>query len=214
MDKVQLLCDEDKVMLTEFSRRALEHITGRTLNSMHLPFITGYVNANVEKEFHKDRIIIEYAAAACAASVRVDDLDVDDVFEKTKAADKTFIKGLVIPSLVVSIRYEDIADIRKNRIRCLSKSVYDLLHDWDDSVSFKSRARQAWPEQKFRAILTEILHLYNQETRLLSSSVKFLHPFNKALNYFAEPVFEAMEDAAEELTADCAARIYREKRHD
>lgn len=200
-------------MLTEFSRRALEHITGRSTNSLHLPFITGYVNANVMKEVEKDRIIINHAASAFAANTKMADLDVEDIFEQTKAVDKTFVKGLLIPSLAISIRYEDIADIRKKRIRCLAKAVFDLLKSWDDAVSFQSRIRQTWSKQEFKAIMAEILRLYNQETMMLSNSVKFLHPFNRALNFFAEPIFDAMEDAAEELTADCAATIFSEKNH-
>lgn len=213
MGKVEVLCDEDKTMLSEFSRRALEHITGRSRNSLQLPFISEYMNANVMKEYEKDRIIIEHAASAFAANFGVNDLDVDDIFERTKTVDRTFVKGLMIPSLAINVRYDDIAVIRKQRIRCLSKAVFDLLQNWDDSVSFTSRILQTWPEQEFKAVMTEILHLYNQETRMLSKSVNFLGPFNRALNFFAEPVFEAMEDAAEELTADCAARIFSVKSH-
>jgi hypothetical protein len=211
--KVEVLCNEDKAMLSEFSRRALEHITGRSHNSLQLPFITGYMNANVAKEFEKDRIIIEHAASAFAANTGVNDLDVDDIFERTKTVDRTFVKGLMIPSLAINVRYEDIADIRKQRIRCLSKAVFDLLQNWDVVLSFEARVRQAWSEQEFKAIVAEILHLYNQETRMLSNSVTFLNPFSRALNFIAEPVFDAMEDAAEELTADCAARIFRVKSH-
>jgi len=214
VDKIEVLCDEDKAMLSEFSRRALEHITGRSLNSLHLPFITGYVTANVMKEVEKDRIIIEHAAAAFAANTSVEHLDVDAVFERTKTVDRTFVKGLLIPSLAVNIRYEDIADIRKKRIRCLSQAVFDVLKNWDDAVSFKTTVRQTWSKQEFNTVVAEILHLYNEETRMLSNSVKFFHPFNKALNFFADPIFDAMEDAAEELTAEYGSKIFGEERHD
>ena len=200
-------------MLVEFSRRALAHITGLSHGPLQVPFLSAYLDANIMKEVEKDRIIIGQAASAFEMNIGLDRLDIDDIFERTKIVDKAFVKSLLIPSLAVNVRYEDITDIRKNRIRCLSRAVFALLKNWADSVSFETRLRESYPEQDFKTMMAEILHWYNQETRLLSNSIKFLHPFNVAINLFAETVFESMEEAAEELTADCATRIYRVKNH-
>lgn len=198
-------------MLTEFSRRALAHLTGRSLDALPLPFVTEYMNANVMKEVEKDRIIIEHAVAAFTAGTSVEELAVDDIFELTRTVDRTFVKGLLIPSLVIKVRYEDIADIRKKRIRCLSKAVFNLMGNWADSLSFETRIRQAYSEQEFKATISEILYLYNHETRALSNSINFLNPFSTAIKFFAETLFDAMEAAAKELTADCTTKIFREK---
>ncbi len=195
-------------MLTEFSRRALAHLTGRSLDALPLPFVTEYMNANVMKEVEKDRIIIEHAVAAFTANTSVEELAVDDIFELTRTVDRTFVKGLLIPSLVIKVRYEDIADIRKKRIRCLSKAVFNLMGNWADSLSFETRIRQAYSEQEFKATMSEILYLYNHETRALSNSINFLNPFNTAIKFFAETLFDAMEAAAKELTADCTTKIF------
>jgi len=211
VNKAEKLCDRDRELLTAFSKRALAHLTGRPLNALPLPFVTEYMSANVMKEVEKDRIIIEHAVADFEANTRFEELAVDDIFELTKTVDRTFVKGLMIPALVIKVRYEDIADIRKKRITCLLHAVFTLMEHWSDSLSFEARIRQAYSEQKFKATLAEILHLYNQETRALSNSIKFLNPFNTAISFFAGPLFDAMEAAANEVTADCTTKIFGEK---
>jgi hypothetical protein len=208
LDKTAILCDQDKTLLHAFSKRALERVIGRSFASAHLPFVTEYMEANVAKEVEKDRIIITHAAKAFSEGWRPGDLDRDAIFESTKAVDKTFVKNLLIPSLTVAVKYEDIADIRKKRIASLSQAVYDVVTVWDDSSSFETVVQKAYSKQRFREVLAEILHLYNLETKMLSSSIHFLPPFNRAMNFFAESVFDSMTTASEELVSDCAVRIY------
>lgn len=211
MTKAEVLCERDRAMLTAFSKRALSHITGRSFNALPLPFVTEYMNANVMKEVEKDRIIIEHAIAAFKAGTSVDQLAVDDIFEMTKTVDRTFVKGLMIPSLMIRVRYEDIADIRKKRIRCLSKAVFNLMENWADELSFDAGIRQSYSGQEFKAAMAEILHLFNQETRALTSSINFLNPFHTAIKFFAQTLFDAMETAAKELATDCATTIFEIK---
>jgi hypothetical protein len=85
------------------------------------------------------------------------------------------------------------------------------MENWADSLSFEIRTRQAYSEQEFKTVLDEILHLYNQEIRALSSSINFLNLFTTAINFIAETIFDSMEAAAKDLTADCATKIFREK---
>jgi hypothetical protein len=211
VNKAEVLCDRDRAMLTAFSERALARITGRSLNALLLPLVTEYMNANVMKEVEKDRIIIEQAVSAFKAGTSVENLAVDDIFEMTKGVDKNFVKGLLIPSLAIKVKYEDIADIRKKRITCLSRAVFTLVENWADSLPFETRIRQSYSEQEFKTTMAEILHLYNQETRALSSSIHFLNPFNPAIQFIAGTLFDAMEAAARDLTADCATKIFGEK---
>jgi hypothetical protein len=211
VDKAEVLCDRNREMLTAFSGRALAHLTGRSLNALPLPLVTEYINANVMKEVEKDRIIIKHAVAAFKAGTSVDKLDVDDIFEMTKRVDRNFVERLLIPSLVIKVRYEDIADIRKKRIRCLSRAVFTLMGNWEDSLSFEIRTRQAYSEQEFKTVMVEILHLYNQEIRALSGSINFMNLFTTAINFIAETIFDSMEAAAKDLTADCATKIFGEK---
>jgi hypothetical protein len=189
----------------------MARLTGGSFNDLPLPFVAEYMSANVRKEVEKDRLIIEHAIAAYEAGTCVDEQAVDDIFEMTKTVDRTFVKGLMIPLLIIKVRYEDIEDIRKKRIRLLLNAVFNMMKDWADSLSFETRIRQAYSEQEFHATMAEILHLYNQETRALSNSINFLNPFSMAIKFFAGTLFDAMEAAANELTTDCAAKMYGEK---
>jgi hypothetical protein len=211
VNKAEVLCDRDRAMLAAFSERAFAHLTGRSLKALPLPFVSEYMNANIMKEVEKDRIIIEQAVAAFKAGTRIEELAVDDIIEMTRTVDRAFVKGLMIPSLVIKVRYEDIADIRKKRIRCLAKAVFSLMDNWADSLSFETRIRQAYSEQEFKATMAEFLHLYNLEVRALSSSIKFLNLFSTAIEFFADIIFEVMETAAKEQTADCIIKIFGEK---
>jgi hypothetical protein len=207
MDKVGVLCVKDKAMLVEFSSRVLQRISGRTL-FLHLPFITDYLEANVRKEAEKDRIIIAHAAAAFPSCAGDEALVVDSLFEETKSVDAAFVKTLLIPSIAITVRYEDIADIRKKRIQRLLKGVYKLLAQWEEAVSFEECVRKAYSERRFKEDLGEMLHLYSLEIRSLNNSIRFLSPLKGAVNFFADALFDAMQAASTGLVRDCGKKIF------
>jgi hypothetical protein len=209
MDKTAILCEKDKVMLQEFSRRVVKRVTGRSLPAFRLPFIGDYIDANVMKEVEKDRIIICHAAEAFAAGKGPDDMDSDALFEETKTVDHTFVKNLIIPSLSVRVRYEDFAGIRKTRIRLLANDVHRVLRGWDEASSFEERLRSAYAAEQFREAVIEILHLYNLETRMLSRSTRFFPPFRTAMKVFADTLFDVMEAVSRDLADDYAIKIYQ-----
>jgi hypothetical protein len=209
-DKAAILCAQDKAMLQEFSKKALARIIGRSFASAHLPFVSEYMDGNVAKEIEKDRLIITRAAGAFSEGLRSQDLDIDAIFESTKAVDKTFVRHLLIPSLSVTVKYEDIADIRKKRIGCLTNAVFTILSIWGSASSFEQAVQKAYTKTEFTEALAEILRLYSLETKKLTNSVHFLHPFNRAINFFGGAVFDAMVLTADELTASCATRIFGE----
>lgn len=207
MDKVGVLCDKDKALLEEFSKRVLQHIGGLTLFA-HLPFITDYLEANVRKEAEKDRVVITRAAAAFPSCAGDEALIVDSLFEETKTVDAAFVKTLLIPSLVITVCYEDIADIRKKRIQLLLKAVYGLLAQWEDAASFEECVRKTYSKQGLKEELGEMLHLYNLEIRNLNNSIRFLPPFKGAVNFFADALFDAMQTASTDLVRDCGKKIF------
>jgi hypothetical protein len=196
-------------MLYEFSRRSFERLAGHSLLSS-LPFFSSYYDANIRKEADKDRLVIEEAAAAFGAGKPVSDLDLEDIFERTKAVDAAFLKHLKIPLFSKSVRYSDIADIRIQRIWRISRTVYDLLNNWPDTAAFADAVRNAYTEREFKKVLADVLHLYNQETRMLGLSLKFLPPFSKAMSSFSGALFQAMEDATEGMTDTYARKLFGE----
>ena len=206
MDKVTVLCDKDRAMMYDYSRRSLDRIDRHSSRLISLPFFSAYLDANVKKEVEKDRLIIEEAAEAYKAGRPACDLDLEDIFEKTKQVDRAFLGNLLIPSFSFSLRYSDFADIRIQRIWLISRTVYNLLGHWRDTSSFADAVRNAYTGKKFKEILAEILHLYNQETRMLSKSIRLFSPFNKAVSTYVETLYQAMEE-----TSETVADIYTKK---
>jgi hypothetical protein len=208
MDNVGILCDKDNDFLHDYSRRCIERLTGRSLLSVAFPFLSAYLEANIKKETDKDRLIIEHAAEALAAGKEPGDVNVDDIFEKTKIVDKAFVHGLLVPSFSIQVRYEDIADIRKKRIVQIAKSAGEILRAWGAAGSFSEVVQRIYTEQQFRHILQDILHLYNLETKELNNSIKFFSPFNRAIGMFAENVFETMESVSVQMYDEYTEKLY------
>ncbi len=206
MNRIDILCEQDSSMMHEFSRRSLDRISGGTLLSMARSFFSTYMQANVRKEIEKDRLIIEEAAAAYEAGRPACDLDLEDIFEKTKGTDSRFLEGLMIPSFSIVVHYGDFADIRIQRIWRISKTVYALLGRWPEEASFADAAKASFSEDEFRSIIGELLHLYSMETRMLGEAIR--SPFRAAISAAGETLFRAMEEAKEELANDCAKMIY------
>lgn len=204
-----MLCDKDSDFLHDYSRRCIERLTGHSLLSVPFPFLSAYLEANIKKETDKDRLIIEHAAAALAVGREPGDVDIEEIFEKTKAVDRAFVRSLLIPSFSIQVRYEDIADIRKKRIARLSRTAGDVLRAWGDSASFSDVVRTTYSESQFRELLLDILHLYNLETRKLSDSISFFSPFNRAISAFAENVFDTMELVAAAMVDEYSAKLFR-----
>jgi hypothetical protein len=211
MDKPSLLCEKDKALLREFSSRAIRRLSHGPLRAFRVPFVDAYLDANVLKEVEKDRLIIERAAAVFASGEGMREADVDAVFEETKGVDRNFVNHIAIPALSVTVRYEDIAEIRKRRIRSLSRAVSEVLGAWTNELPLEDAVRAAWPETRFRETLTGILHLYNLETRILGRSLRLLPPFHAAAAHVTDALFDAMEAAAKDLVDECAKTLYQER---
>lgn len=208
MDKVAILCSRDSMLLHDFSKLSLEQLKDRSFFCMPLPFLRTYMNANVGKEIDKDRLVIEYAAARFREGRTCCDHDIGEMFELTKQVDRAFLRKVNVPSLSITIRYEDIASIRKSRIDILSRIVHDLLAQWKDGRTFENAVRAAYGKQDFQEMITEILHLYNEETRQLSNSIRVFGPFQMAVGAFAGALYRAMEQAAVDLTTSYTREIY------
>ena len=207
MDKAAILCEKDGALLREFSRRVVRRVTHRAV-PIRLPFIGDYIDSNVMKEVEKDRIVIRRASEVFHAGRGASDTDREELFEETKAVDRTFVQHLRIPVFSLTVRYEDFADIRKKRIRLLVDAVHAVLRGWNDAATLEETLRAVFPLDQFKESLTEILHLYNLETRILSRSVRFLPPFHGVMAKFADVLFNTMETESRDLVDDYANKIY------
>jgi hypothetical protein len=208
MDRVAILCNKSRDLMHEYSRRSLDRVSGHSFVFASRSLFSTYVDANVKKEIEKDRLIIRVAAGAFHAAREARDLDLEDIFEKTKRVDKEFLDTLLIPSFTLSLRYSDFSDIRIQRIWRISTMVYALLRNWPDGASLADAVRNAYTEKEFREHVAEILHLYNVETRVLSKSIRRFTPFSKAITAHLESLFQAMEETKDDITDRYTKRIF------
>lgn len=213
MDKVGILRAKDRQILQDFSRRCMEGLQARSLVSLPLPFLRTYMNANVAKEVDKDRLIIEYAAGRFREGKACRDHDIEKMFELTKEVDKAFLRKVTVPSLSIKVRYEDIEAVRKARIDCIARFVHELLASWEDEKPLEDAVRTAYTGQAFRERMTEVLHLYNRETRVLSNSIRLFGPLQMAVDAFAETLYRTMEEVTESMAGSYAQQIFGKRAH-
>jgi hypothetical protein len=208
MSKVRALCDSDKEMMMAFSSRCVERLNDHAPLKLFLSPFQGLLEANVTKETEKDRLVIEHAAAAFERGSIRTGIDLESLFESTKRIDADFLKKFSSPFLSVTIRHDDFADIRKKRIRSFIEMVFDLLDNWHEGAPLHCIVQKTYTEEGYRAVLTEILHLYNVETKLLGNSITGRGPAAKMTDFFAERLFSTMEKLAMEVAEDYAGRAF------
>ncbi len=211
MKRVDILCDNDRKLMLEFSKLCVKRLNSYFPLKLFLSLFQQFLNANVLKEIEKDRLIIEHAAAAFEKGKDNADMDVDGLFEMTKKVDNNFIKKLANPLFSIDVRYEDFAEVRKARIAAFGNMVFDLLGNWQDALPFADVVKSTFAEQHYRKVLGGILHLYNVETRMLSNSITFDGPAGRMKDLFAAKLFFVMEKTAGEIAAVFARKIYSDE---
>jgi hypothetical protein len=195
----------------EFSRQCITRLGNHLPVRVFLSLFRHFLDANVLKETEKDCLIIARAVAAFDKKGDRRHIDVNEIFEMTKKVDNEFVKKLATPLLSIRIRYEDFEEIRKRRIEALLIVVFDLLRDWQEALPLVEVVRGAFEEKRFHEVLREILHLYNLETKMLSSSISFHGPARKVKELFSEKLFSVMEESAEVIALEYTRRVYVDK---
>jgi hypothetical protein len=208
-DKVSLLRSEHSEMMHEFSRQCVNRLNNNRAFRLFLSPFHHFVEANVAKEIEKDALIIGYAAVCFEGGRGAGDMDMDEIFEKTKNVDRAFLEKL--PSLLkVDVRYDDFKEIRKERIATLVSFVTELLKNWENSLSFSDLVRKTYGEKSFRKIIIDSLHLYNLETRMVgSNSIALPSLARRIKEHLVRTLFIEMEGAARDIADEYANKIYR-----
>jgi hypothetical protein len=209
MDKVSILCNKDKAILHEFSNRYIEKLNGYIMFKLIRPFILGFMEENVQKEITKDRMIIECAVSAFGQGQNAFDLDLDEIFERTKEIDSEFIKKISSLPIYLDVRYEEIESVRKERIQVMARTVFELLGHWNNKRSFIAVVMDTYTEDRFRNVMYSILHLYNLETEVLGNSIIMMSHIPGSKYSLAHKLYKIMEETAVEVVLEYAYRIYK-----
>jgi hypothetical protein len=206
--RIEILCNKDAAVMDEFSRKCFTRLKSNLMFGLFLSFLKDFMDANVVKETKKDKLIIEHAGSAFRKGRSLGIRDTDEIFELTKEIDSEFVEKASVLPLSIHIKYEDFEDIRKERINLIFRAVVALLSAWTDSLSFKDAVRETYTKIQYRDVLSDFLHLYNLETRILSNSIRLLHPGKLAKDMIVGKVFATMETVAQEITGHCTKEIY------
>ena len=202
-----MLDGKNREMMHEFSSRCIGRIEGHVpLKALLAPFHR-FLEANVEKEADKDRLIIECAVAAYYDGTDLGAVSREELFEETKRVDAAFLKKVSIP-LLTDVRYQDIADIRNKRIDVLFGTVCDLMKNWKEHHSFSETVRKTYSPEQFRKIIIDILQLYRLETMMVAASIKLPSPARKAKDLIEPKLYAIMELVAEEIAGEYTEKIF------
>lgn len=208
MDKVFKLCSWNRELLNRFSNLTISRLGSIVRLRLPLQLFRKVMEINVVKEVEKDRLVVEQAAASFREGKEIGHAHVDTMFEKTKEVDLEYLKKLSLPLITIKVRYEDIEDIRKERITRLSLAVCGILKSWETQDTFEDAVKSAFSAGQFGETISGILHLYNLETMNLNRSIEFHPPFHLILEQVAKALFNIMEEAAKETVTDCVREIY------
>ena len=214
MTAIRSLCELDRRMLTDFSDRCIERLTGHSTGSLPASFTREHLRDNVEKEAAKDCLVIERAALAFEAGTRLGEAAILDLFERSKEIDRVFIERLTLPSFTFEPRYDLIGEIRMKRYHYLADLTADVLESTREQRELADAVRRLYSTDQFHGLIGEVLFLYCIEVKKLAGMVRFLAPFNRAMDEFIDDVVEAMEQARHEIAASLTAGLFPQPRDD
>jgi len=207
MNELDVLDGKNREMVHEFSSRCIGRIEGHVpLKALLAPFHR-FLEANVEKEADKDRLIIECAVAAHYDGTDLKAVSREELFEKTKHVDAAFLKKVSFP-LLPDVRYQDVADIRNKRIDVLFGTVCDLMKNWKAHHSFSETVRKTYSPERFRRIIIDILQLYRLETMMVAASIKLPFPARKVKDRIEPKLYAIMELVAEDIAGEYTEKIF------
>ena len=130
------------------------------------------------------------------------------LFRETRQVDHAFLRKVRVPSFSLTVREEDLALVRKERIRLLLRSARDIFRAWPVDRQLEDAIRCAYTRGEFSTVLENILALYTRETRELSASIRLFGPLQPAATAFAAGLERVMNDVAAELVASYTNGLY------
>jgi hypothetical protein len=212
MDRVSLLCNMDRYMLEEFSRRTTQGLKQRSLFRLMLGPLQSFLDINVGKEIEKDRRVILHAASLVEDEKFPTQQDVQHLLALARDIDRAFLQQTVVVPVDITIEYQDIEPVRQQRIQCLLRESHQLLRQWREMRCVRNALADMYAAEQFRKLLFDILHLYSLETKLLSHCVRMPTVLSFASETLSQTVYVVMESVARQLSEELAHDLYRQRR--
>jgi len=199
----------DRQIMLAFSRRTADRLSRHTLFGLLLPAFQSFLDINVRKEVDKDQRVMAAAAEAFRGGRAPNLADAEQLLHEARAIDQAFLQQVAPFPLAIDIRYPDIEPTRRQRIERLLAMGHRLLVHWHSTPHFRHAVAQAYSREQFCVALGEILHLYAQETKLLSRSVRLPALIGLARDRLTDTIFTEMEAVAGQLASELTDKAYR-----
>ena len=212
MDRAHILAVLDRRILEAFSRRTVDALRATLPVRLALPHVERILALNVDKEAQKDALVIRCGAAALAAGSPPGREMVARLLDETKKIDRTFLDRIGTFPVGVTIRYEEVAPVRTQRIEHLSSAAYRILDAWRTERGIRPALRAAYPHSDLERDLHEMLRLYASETNALSRSVRLPALLTPLREQLARGLYSVMNTVAAQLARDLARVVYRRGR--
>ncbi len=209
MNRVNVLCAMNRVMMEAFSQRTVVGLKGYTLFRSVLPPFQSFLDINVGKEVEKDRRVITQAGKVYQSGTRPAPAHVAALLQEAREIDQTFVRDAAVFPFDIQIQYQDIEHYRQQRIELLLQISYRILTQWQDASSFRAAVDELYNEVQFRDLLHNILRFYAMETRMLSRSVRIPRLLTLARDAFTRTITTVMEQEAATLAKSLAHTVYR-----
>jgi len=208
VNRIEKLCSLDRELLQRFSSTCLGSLREQLLFELALPLLRDFLELNVEKEVAKDRMIIQLAGEAFSSGKVIGEEKIQKIFERTKVIDAEYIHKARSGDFSFLLQYEDIRDIRKERIRLIVDTVTGLLSIWHEKSSFEEIVRCLFPREQYRERIFTFLHLYDMETRMLGDSIRIALPARMAKDILVNKLYEIMEQVSNRIARSCVEKVY------
>ena len=195
-------------MMHEFNDQTLVTLKCNPFFKLLLPPFGGFLLDNVQKEIEKDRAVIEVACQSARQQSLPGDREIRGLLQKAREIDRQFVRKAHMPNIGIQIRHEDIESIRAERMRLLLDGMYRILRQWETQSGLRKAVQTVLDRGQFRGLILKILHLYIDETRLLSNSVQLPFALRRARDAALRTVTAAMQGSAMKVADECAAIMF------
>lgn len=208
MNRLKDISEEYRLLMHTFSSKTIDNLKHQTFFRVLMPVISNFLDENVEKEIKKDSLAIGLIFDAYMLERKVSQKEFGIIIEKTKIIDEEFLAKTRSLPLSLKIPYGQIEELRKKRLELIARFVCTILNHWMDEEPLYNAIRLTYKKEEFKKIIFKILHLYNLETRALSTSVKLPLFLKIAKDSLSKALYDTMESVAKEISEEWTSRVF------
>lgn len=165
---------------------------------------------NVGKEIRKDALAFEAAAEVVREGAAPGAARVQAVLDAARGVDRDFLARVGSFPVRIVIRYEDVLPLRRKRVECLLRAAHRILGAWSVGGGVRAAIRATYGQSEFERALSEVLRLYTQEARALSSAVRLPLLLLPLRELAAQRLSEVMSEVGVRVARDVASAAFRD----